>query len=615
MIIDPRSPSGEAYGTLKSLFDHTKRVFSIQDHFLCPYELDLVEPAYVDTLRKSNMATYVSSVFGSQEVGFYYLHEYFLDTFVVDGKGLRKSEAQLFLDLKTQAFICAVSNGSYSREKLLEDLFPGNLEERLLLRKPSARQLSPSENDFVQRAQNRSKALLEESGSEEAISLLPQKYVWEIFTRDISVYLRKHFKNIVGNPVGRRRSSASSTLTFKKAQKPIRRGRATNALVTPPQSKVSEDLDKPDDKIVKDQGGTLTKSIEVPPPQLMMDLNTIAEKAARAAQSAIQGFDMSQAAAAPHFQIQHQPQQMQLPQSQPPQFPYHFAHQPPPTDYYHESPYQQAPAPHAQMNHPSPDATNQYDIHGDQNTIPGQAVPTHALYERARMAETSKSSPSTRRAGHPSQRRPWSTQEEAALLDGLDRVKGPHWSQILAMYGAGGSVSEALKDRNQVQLKDKARNFKLYFLKNNIQLPYSLSLVTGELRTRAPAQAAKNEAEERERMSEEYGYVEAGMTQALGVAEDSGNTADGTSENGGNINEFDSHNDENVINTDQANSLMENAEETAIKELYDHQQQRSENTNAMPYDSNQSNQNEDIKASFTETTLQTPTKQTRQVDT
>ncbi len=201
MITDPKSPSGEAYGTLKSLFDHTKRVYSIQDHFLCPYELDLVEPAYVDTLRKANMATYVSSVFGSQEVGFYYLNEYFLDTFVVDGKVLRKSEAQLFLDLKTQAFISAVSNGDYPREKLLEDLFPVNLEERLLLRKPNARQLSPSEQDFVQRAHNRSKALLEESATEEAISFLPHKYVWEIFLRDVSLYIGKHFKSIVGELV------------------------------------------------------------------------------------------------------------------------------------------------------------------------------------------------------------------------------------------------------------------------------------------------------------------------------------------------------------------------------------------------------------------------------
>ncbi|KAI5281591.1 TTAGGG repeat binding factor, partial [Ascosphaera acerosa] len=90
--------------------------------------------------------------------------------------------------------------------------------------------------------------------------------------------------------------------------------------------------------------------------------------------------------------------------------------------------------------------------------------------------------------------------EEDALMAGLDRVKGPHWAQILQMFGPGGTINETLKNRNQVQLKDKARNLKLFFLKNGIEVPYYLKFVTGELRTRAPLQAAKQEARERERM-------------------------------------------------------------------------------------------------------------------
>ena len=76
-------------------------------------------------------------------------------------------------------------------------------------------------------------------------------------------------------------------------------------------------------------------------------------------------------------------------------------------------------------------------------------------------------------------------------MAGLDRVKGPHWSQILAMFGPGGTVNESLKDRNQVQLKDKARNLKLFFLKSGIEVPYYLQFVTGELKTRAPTQHSK----------------------------------------------------------------------------------------------------------------------------
>lgn len=83
-----------------------------------------------------------------------------------------------------------------------------------------------------------------------------------------------------------------------------------------------------------------------------------------------------------------------------------------------------------------------------------------------------------------------------------------HWSQILAMYGPGGTVNETLKDRNQVQLKDKARNLKLYFLKSGVEVPYYLQAVTGDLRTRAPGQASKiEEAKERERLQLEADQV------------------------------------------------------------------------------------------------------------
>ena len=131
------------------------------------------------------------------------------------------------------------------------------------------------------------------------------------------------------------------------------------------------------------------------------------------------------------------------------------------------------------------------------------STPMTIQYENARATAHPKAPPFSRRPGAPSQRRPWTQDEEKALMDGLDRVKGPHWSQILALYGNGGSISEVLKDRNQVQLKDKARNLKLFFLKSGIDVPVYLQRVTGELKTRAPAQAAKREAKERLRQMEE----------------------------------------------------------------------------------------------------------------
>ena len=148
------------------------------------------------------MATFVSSVFGSQDVGFYHLNENFLDTFVADGSRLLKSQAQLLLELKTQAYISAVQNTERSREEVLEDLFPCDLEARLLKRRPGTKQLAPSEAEFIQRARNRRKVLLEEATNQLSVSKLSDKYVWEDFLRDISAFVSKDFEAIAGLTVG-----------------------------------------------------------------------------------------------------------------------------------------------------------------------------------------------------------------------------------------------------------------------------------------------------------------------------------------------------------------------------------------------------------------------------
>lgn len=92
-----------------------------------------------------------------------------------------------------------------------------------------------------------------------------------------------------------------------------------------------------------------------------------------------------------------------------------------------------------------------------------------------------------------SNRRPWTREEEKALRHALE-LKGPHWSSILELFGAGGKMSEALKNRTQVQLKDKARNWKMFFLKSGLPVPQYLQKVTGDLerdeRTRKKTAAA-----------------------------------------------------------------------------------------------------------------------------
>ena len=216
MAIDQNSEPGKAFETLKALFSHAKKVYSQSEPFLNAYQLGLYENAQIDTIRKANMATFLISIHGSHEVGFYHLNEYFLDTFVANDHQMLKTQGELLLELKTQAYISAAANGERSREDILADLFPHDLEKQLLERRQDAKQLAPSEKEFVQRAHNRRKALLEEPETEEAFRTLPERYVWEDFLKDVSAYISKNFETIANGPVSNIADHSMQRLIFSR---------------------------------------------------------------------------------------------------------------------------------------------------------------------------------------------------------------------------------------------------------------------------------------------------------------------------------------------------------------------------------------------------------------
>lgn len=193
---EPESENGQAYATMRSLFDHTKKVYSTNNSFLSAPGLGLTEPAQVDIIRKANLASFVSSIFGTQEIGFSELNDNFLDIFVPEGGRLLKIQGALFLELKTQAYIASMNSKDCSRTELLYNLFPDSLEQGMLDRRPGTRQLAPSEIDFVNRAKSRRDILLGEINNEEAVKSLPDKYHWEDFLRDLSSYVTKNFETL-----------------------------------------------------------------------------------------------------------------------------------------------------------------------------------------------------------------------------------------------------------------------------------------------------------------------------------------------------------------------------------------------------------------------------------
>lgn len=195
-VSEPESENGQAYATMRSLFDHTKKVYSTKKSFLSPVELELTEPSQVDIIRKANLASFVSSIFGTQEIGFSELNDNFIEVFVPEAGRLLKVQGALFLELKTQAFIASMNNAERTRTELLYDLFPDDLEQRLIDRHTGSRQLAPSEADFAKRAASRRDILLADINNEEALRSLPDKYHWEDFLRDLSSYITKNFDSI-----------------------------------------------------------------------------------------------------------------------------------------------------------------------------------------------------------------------------------------------------------------------------------------------------------------------------------------------------------------------------------------------------------------------------------
>ena len=368
------SEERQAYETRKNLFDQTRKVYSRETAFIDAIAIQMFQPNQQETIRKANIATFISSILGANDVGFFHLNEFFMETFVPLGHRLLKWQGAMYLELKTQAYISALINSDGSPEAMLDELFPPDLDAQILTRHPDAPSLSPSEQDFIDRSRARKSYLLAEGSAEEALQELPKKYQWNDFVREFASCINKNVDGIMNVPARAQPMFGTSAMD-----------RRTNSTA----------------QVLQD---SLTRN---------------SQSTGTTAGTAISG-------------------------------------------------------------------VQSLSLNG-QSSAAGQP--------RQRDDVTRKAS-----SGSSAIRQPWTTPEEEALLSGLEKVNGPHWSQILALYGRGGSISEVLKDRNQVQLKDKARNLKLWYLKTGKEVPIPLRAVTGELRKRggAKARAALGMADEDE---------------------------------------------------------------------------------------------------------------------
>ena len=65
----------------------------------------------------------------------------------------------------------------------------------------------------------------------------------------------------------------------------------------------------------------------------------------------------------------------------------------------------------------------------------------------------------------------WTQAETIALEEGLRTLKGPHWKELLGLYGRNGTISQALKYRTSSNLFDKAKSVRQEFVDSGREPP------------------------------------------------------------------------------------------------------------------------------------------------
>ena len=506
------SATQNPYTAFKMLFDKTKKVYAIQDSLLILSELTSIHEG-VSIGRKANLVTFVTSCYGSGEVSFHQLNEYFLETFTPDGGRVLASQARLFLELKTQAYLSAMTAKDQPKSTILDDLFPRDLDQRLLASRPGAKSLIATEKELVKRARNRRKTLEERHGDDAALDDLRNAYRWDAFQAELAEYIKKNYEVVAVYPSVPALMHDIS-LPSQNVQSSMSASAPNETTTTasprihhpPPPYHHSDAVAHHSHKMVSNGRGSFeanghlgpdshaaatTEPKTEPQDNVSNSTNTSAEASSTYAQLSHAATDKAPQAS---HQTSQQPQRSAATtiNVETPFIQHHF---PPPGQ---SGPPTMVPyfnPPQLQPNAPAPPSSLATTIAHH----PGQSASSYELLQRARQALFSRSSTTGRRPtaatasapGAPGstgsgQRQHWTDEEERALLNGIDQVGGPHWSRILQLHGAGGTHSEALQNRSQVPLKDKARNVKLFILKAGTEMPYYLQFVTGELDRRAP---------------------------------------------------------------------------------------------------------------------------------
>ncbi len=220
LLADVDTTFRRTYDTLKKIFAPTRTIFSESTLLFSCEQLNITDLEDRETVRMSNLATVGLSIFDTQDVSLKEIHDQFFPIFVPEYSEYKEFLTDLYINLKTQAFLKDREDESAPGRvdvDLLENYFPSSFEESLRQRSGEIF-LSFAEDKLVSAVRERREALQsvinEQAGSADTQLALPEApdaqssaqsltasltgmYPPEKFFDDFGGYLQGHMTAIV----------------------------------------------------------------------------------------------------------------------------------------------------------------------------------------------------------------------------------------------------------------------------------------------------------------------------------------------------------------------------------------------------------------------------------
>ena len=196
MITRPASTIYQEFDNTIVEFVKLRWLYSRRQILLDASELGFLLSDHGIAIRRANLASYLSAFLGRQDLGLHDLDEHFL-SILVSGADMTKDTQNVFLDLKSQAFIAGLE-ASEAAEDLLEELFGNRFHKQLdTLSNGESVHLSEA-TKFITRCERRRMYLRKFASTDEGLAHVKNKFEWEPFLIRLVQWTKNNFRILTG---------------------------------------------------------------------------------------------------------------------------------------------------------------------------------------------------------------------------------------------------------------------------------------------------------------------------------------------------------------------------------------------------------------------------------